>query len=99
MRLEFFVATGLALAASGLVLVSSPSLAVAGSGLGTVEHLRVVSGPSPFAGGCPGAALDETHVAGDEIEPAIAVNPAAPGNLIGTWQQAVPPSSRTGACR
>jgi photosystem II stability/assembly factor-like uncharacterized protein len=27
------------------------------------------------------------HVAGDEIEPAIAGNPADPRNLIGTWQQ------------
>jgi hypothetical protein len=60
---------------------------VAGSGPDPVGHLRVVSGPSPFAGGCPGAALDGTHVAGDEIEPAITVNPANPANLIGTWQQ------------
>ena len=46
-----------------------------------------MSGPSPFAGGCPGAALDNAHVAGDEIEPAIAVNPANRRNLVGTWQQ------------
>jgi len=60
---------------------------MASSGPGASGHLRVVSGPSPFAGGCPGAALDNAHVAGDEIEPAIAVNPAHPRNLIGTWQQ------------
>jgi hypothetical protein len=78
---------GLAVAASGLVCAASLSPAVASPEPGAGEHLRVVSGPSPFAGGCPRAALDETHIAGDEIEPAIAVNPAHPRNLIGTWQQ------------
>jgi hypothetical protein len=87
MRLRFFVTVGLALAASGLVPAGCLSPAVASSGPGTVKQLRVVSGPSPFAAGCPGAALDGTHVAGDEIEPAITVNPADPRNLIGTWQQ------------
>jgi len=87
MRLRFFLTAGLAVAASGLVCAGSLSAAVASPGPGAGGHLRVVSGPSPFAGGCPGAALDETRIAGDEIEPAIAVNPAHPQNLIGTWQQ------------
>ena len=44
--------------------------------------------PQPqLQGGCPGAALDSTHVAGDVIEAAIAVNPADRRNLVGTWQQ------------
>lgn len=50
-------------------------------------QVRVVSGPSPFAAGCPRAALDDTHVAGDEIEPAITVNTANPRNIVATWQQ------------
>ena len=87
MRLRFFATAGLAMAAGGLLCAGSVSPAVASSGPGAAGHLRVVSGPSPFAGGCPGAALDSTHVAGDEIEPAIAVNPADRRNLVGTWQQ------------
>jgi hypothetical protein len=87
MRSRLFVTAGLAVAASGLACAGSLSPAVASSRPGAAGDLRVVSGPSPFAGGCSGAALDETHVAGDEIEPAIAVNPAHPRNLIGTWQQ------------
>ena len=87
MRLRFFATAGLAMAASGLLCAGSVSPAMASSGPGAAGHLRVVSGPSPFAGGCPGAALDNTHVAGDEIEPAIAVNPADRRNLVGTWQQ------------
>ena len=54
-----------------------------------VKNLRVISGPSPFAAGCPGATLDETRIAGAEIEPAITVNPADPRNIVATWQQDV----------
>jgi hypothetical protein len=53
----------------------------------TVKRLQAISGPSPFPGGCPGALLDETRVAGAEIEPAVTVNPAHPRNIIATWQQ------------
>lgn len=52
-----------------------------------VKNLQVISGPSPFAAGCPGAVLDETRVAGAEIEPAVTVNPADPRNIVATWQQ------------
>ena len=87
MRLRFFLTAGLAVTASGLACAGSLSPAAASLGPGAGGHLQVVSGPSPFVGGCPGAALDDTHIAGDEIEPAIAVNPAHSQNLIGTWQQ------------
>jgi hypothetical protein len=70
-----------------LVLASSPAPAAAGNGQYRVGRLRTVSGPSPFAAGCPGALLDDTRIAGDEIEPAITVNPANSRNIIGTWQQ------------
>src|SRR5262245_8732029 len=52
-----------------------------------VKDVKAISGPSPFAAGCPGALLDETHVAGAEIEPSITVNPADPRNIVATWQQ------------
>src|SRR5712691_3745974 len=52
-----------------------------------VKDLQPISGPSPFAAGCPGAVGDEERIVGDEIEPAITVNPANPRNVIATWQQ------------
>jgi hypothetical protein len=55
----------------------------------------VVSGPSPFAAGCPGAAFDATMIAGQELEPSITVNPANPRNIVAAWiQDAGPQSSR-----
>jgi hypothetical protein len=56
-----------------------------------VKRLQAVSGPSPFAAGCPGALGDHTKITGLVIEPAIAVNPADPRNLIATWKQDVSP--------
>jgi hypothetical protein len=55
--------------------------------------LRHVSGPSPFAAGCPGAAFDATMVTGQEVEPSIAVNPRNPRNIVGAWKQDVGPDS------
>src|SRR4051794_11562739 len=55
--------------------------------------LRQVSGPSPFARGCPGTAFDATMIAGQETEPSITVNPANPSNIVGTWKQDVGPDS------
>jgi len=52
-----------------------------------VKELRVVSGPSPFPAGCPGARFDNTAIPGYELEPMITVNPANPRNLIATWKQ------------
>jgi hypothetical protein len=56
-------------------------------------NLRQVSGPSPFAGGCPGTAFDATMITGQETEPSITVNPANPRNIVGTWKQDVGPDS------
>src|SRR5215213_9439219 len=87
MGLRSFRVARIALLATALLVAGTqPPAAAAGRARGA-KHLRVVSGPSPFAAGCPGAALDETHVAGDEIEPAITVNPANPRNIVATWQQ------------
>jgi hypothetical protein len=81
--LRAFLAVTLALLLSALL----PS--AAGAGPYRVNDLRVLSGPSPFATGCPSALLDETRITGAEIEPAITVNPADPRNIIATWQQDV----------
>jgi hypothetical protein len=70
-----------------LVLAGSQASAAAAGTAHRAVQIRVVSAPSPFTAGCPGAALDDTHVAGDEIEPAITVNPANPRNIVATWQQ------------
>jgi hypothetical protein len=52
-----------------------------------VTRLQPISGPTPFAGGCSGAFHDADKVDDLEIEPAIAVNPANPRNIIATWKQ------------
>src|SRR3954447_3460540 len=54
-----------------------------------VKRLTVASGPSPFAGGCPGAFHDEDKVTGLVVEPAIAVNPRNPRKIVATWKQDV----------
>jgi len=92
MRRRFLLAGGSAL------LASAPLPAVAGAGAHKagpyrVKDLRVVSGPSPFAGGCPGARFDDTTITGHELEPAITVNPANPRNIVATWKQDVGPVS------
>ncbi|MGW5194991.1 sialidase family protein [Kribbella sp. NPDC004138] len=57
----------------------------------TVKTLTTVSGPTPFAAGCPGAFHDELKIPGLVVEPAIAVNPRNPRNLIATWKQDISP--------
>jgi hypothetical protein len=52
-----------------------------------VSDLKVLSGPTPFPGGCPGAAQDDAHIAGAEIEPAVTVDPTNPRIIVATWQQ------------
>jgi hypothetical protein len=56
-----------------------------------VKTLTAVSGPTPFRAGCPGAFHDEVKVDGLVVEPAIAVDPRNPRNLIATWKQDVSP--------
>ena len=56
----------------------------------------MVSGPTPFPAGCPGAAFDATMIPGQELEPSITVNRARPSNVVAAWIQDVgPDSSRT----
>ena len=85
MSIRAFLAVGFALLVSALLPV------VAGAGPYKVKNLQAISGPSPFAAGCPGALHDDTNVTGNELEPAIAVNPANRRNLIATWKQDVGP--------
>jgi len=60
---------------------------VAAVGSYKVHDLQVLSGPSPFAAGCPGALADDKKITGGEIEPAITSNPVNRRNIITTWQQ------------
>src|SRR5436190_18281716 len=83
---------GLAMLACSVVLVS-PAMAEP-HGLGTayrVKHLGVVSGPTPFPNGCPGAFGDDAHIAGYEGEPSIAVNPRKPHTILVSWMQDLGP--------
>ena len=75
-----------------LLVATAAMPAVAAAHPYTVD-LRQVSGTSPFAGGCYGAAFDETMITGQEVEPSITVNPANPRNIVGTWKQDVGPDS------
>jgi hypothetical protein len=59
--------------------------AVGLAGAGTIAPLKLVSGPSPFAGctiGGPG-----TNYVNAEVEPWVDVNPANTNNIIGIFQQ------------
>src|SRR5512132_2651076 len=89
------VLAGSALVAS-LLLAGAPLPAAAGTSAHTVgpykvKALRVISGPSPFGAGCPGARFDDTAIPGYELEPMVTVNPANPRNLVATWKQDVGP--------
>jgi len=91
------VLAGSALLAS-LLLAGAPLPADAGArphsvGPYKVKALRVISGPSPFAAGCPGARFDDTNITGYELEPMVTVNPANPRNLVATWKQDAGPAS------
>ena len=47
----------------------------------------LVSVASTFTAGCSGVADTGTLYGNAEVEPQVAINPANPNNLIGTWQQ------------
>jgi hypothetical protein len=87
MRVRSFLAVGSAL------LVSALLAAAASAGPYKVKNVQAISGPSPFAAGCPGALFDDTNITGHELEPAITVNPANPRNIIAAWKQDVGPDS------
>jgi hypothetical protein len=69
-----------------VVVVTAAVPAVAAARPYKVKDLQVVSGPSPFAAGCPGA-FDDLSITGYELESAITVNPANPRNIVATWKQ------------
>jgi hypothetical protein len=91
---------GSALLVNVFLLASTPAPAVASGGPHkggpyTVKDLRVVSGPSPFTGGCPGARFDDQAITGHELEPMITVNPANPRNIVAAWKQDVGMANQT----
>ena len=47
----------------------------------------LVSSASTFTAGCGGVPDSGTLYTNAEVEPYVAINPANPNNLIGTWQQ------------
>ena len=59
----------------------------------TLDGPRAISGPSPFAAGCPSARLDASAIAGHELETAVTVNRANPRNIVATWKQDVGPNT------
>ena len=97
MRSRAAVAAGSALLASVLLLGVRRwrRLAPGQAGPYRVQDLRVVSGPSPFAAGCPGARFDDKTITGHELEPMIAVNPANPRNIVAAWKQDVGSANQT----
>ena len=81
-----------ALLSAALVLATAALPATAAAAPYDVD-LTQVSGPSPFAAGCPGTAFDPTMITGQELEPTIAVDPRNPRNIVGTFKQDVGPDS------
>jgi hypothetical protein len=84
---------GSSLAVGSALLVSVLLVPAASASPYKVKRLQAISGPSPFAAGCPGALHDETNITGHELETAIIVNPANPRNIIAAWKQDVGPDS------
>jgi hypothetical protein len=76
-----------------VVVVAAALPAVAAARPYKVKDLQVISAPSPFVAGCPGAAFDDTNITGHELEPMITVNRANPRNIVATWKQDVGPNS------
>jgi hypothetical protein len=74
-----------------LIALAATLPAAAAGGPFKVKRLQAISGPTPFSAGCPGAFHDADKTDGLVIEPAIAVNPANPRNIIATWKQDVSP--------
>ena len=69
-------------ATEGIVFCADASIATSAR-----PPLLPASGLSPFGVGCDGLLASSTLYTNAEVEPMIAVNPRAPDNLIGVWQQ------------
>jgi hypothetical protein len=76
-----------------VVAVAAALPAAASGGPYKVKQLQAISGPSPFAPGCPGTPFDETNITGHELEPAITASPKDPRDIVATWKQDVGPFS------
>ena len=68
-------------------LVAAQVPAAAGEDHGGGDGVRVLSGVSPFAAGCPGRPGEESAITGAEVEPAVTVDPNDPRRIVATWQQ------------
>jgi len=73
--------TAIGWAAESIVFCGDPAIAT------PPLTTSVASGLSPLAPGCDNAFVTGTVYANAEVEPFLAVNPRAPDNLIGVWQQ------------
>ncbi|WP_037411438.1 sialidase family protein [Candidatus Solirubrobacter pratensis] len=75
--------------AVGAVVILGAAALAAPPALGAVSPLVQVTGASPFAVGCAGSGHDPTgEVFEDaEVEPWVAVDPADPSHVAGSWQQ------------
>jgi hypothetical protein len=79
------------LASCTALLVAAVPLAMgrlpAAAGDHSRSDVQVLTGPSPFAAGCPGRQGDALAITGAEVEPTITADPADPRHLVATWQQ------------
>jgi hypothetical protein len=74
-------------AATVVAQLMVPGAATAADDGGGSPRVSVLSGPSPFADGCPGRRQDAEAITGSEIEPAITADPTNPRHIVATWQQ------------
>jgi hypothetical protein len=72
-----------------LVLALSVSIVSGGASAASAQSgpLSRVSGPSPFAADCNGAAQTGVPYRNAEVEPWVTANPDNPRNLVAVWQQ------------
>jgi hypothetical protein len=72
-----------------LVAAVVSSAIVASPAVATVTSPVAVTGSSPFAVGCAGVGHDSSGTVSEdgEVEPWVAVDPADPRNVAGSWQQ------------
>jgi hypothetical protein len=73
----------------GALAVLGAAALAASPALGAVSPLVQVTGASPFAVGCAGSGHDQTGTLFEqaEVEPWVAVDPADPSHVAGSWQQ------------
>ncbi len=70
-----------------LAVIVALTAGSASAGSFTVGPLRLVSGPSPFAGCTIGSNGSSVNYTNAEVEPRVAVNSTNPNNIVAVWQQ------------